>query len=202
MGSSVSKRLLGACAVVLIGAVLAGCNGSTTMLDPVEETTTTTIAAATTTVAPTTSTTTMPTTTTTVAPTTTTTLTPSEDPDHPFYDPYAGMDEPQRFWPGGYGEFDDAIYMIAAAAGGGRTMHRGCDTAPMESACYEVEIHTHADDKYHVAVISINEYLRDRDHRHTYIEVRAEVPADGWYVTKEASTPLGPATRPAWAWDR
>lgn len=193
MSNRITTRLLGACAVVLLGIVLAGCNSSAD---------TTTTEEPTTTVAPTTTTTTMPTTTTTVAPTTTTTLAPSEDPDHPFYDPYAGKDEPKGFWPGGYGEFDDAIYMVVSAAGGGRTMHRGCDTAPIGDACYEVEIHKQADGMYHVVVIAINEYLQDRDHRGSYVEVRAEDPADGWYVTKEARTPLGPATRPAWAWDR
>lgn len=203
MSNRIRPRLLGAAAVVLLGTLLAGCNNSTGQTTPTEETTTTTVTeSTTTTVAPTTTTTTMATTTTTVPPTTTTTLAPSQDPDHPFYDPYEGYDEPEQFWPVGFGEFDEAIDMlVGGAAQGGVVPKRGCDTAPLGSPCYEVESHTHADGRYHVAVISINVRVvqGDRDFRDIYIEVRSEEPRQGWYVTKEKFIPWGNTPPPIWA---
>lgn len=210
MSNRITQRLLGACAVVLLGVVLAGCNGSGAQTTTTEEPTTTTVAeeTTTTTVAPTTTTTSMPVTTTTVPPsTTTTTLAPSDDPDHPFYDPYAGHDAPERsrfVWPVAFGEWEEAKKMIlAAAVTGDDSAERDCASVSYPAVCHTVESHTQLDGKYHVVVVSIRMSPFDGpDHRDWYIEIRAEDPAvtgTGWRVTKVADTPLGPATRPTWA---
>lgn len=200
MTNRITTRLLGACVAVLFGVVLAGC-GNSEVTATTEDTMTTTVGeTTTTTVAQPTTTTTTPTTT-TVAPTSTTTLAPSQDPDHPFYDPYAGMDEPERLWPVGFGEFDEAIdLLMGGIAQGGVVPKRGCDTAPVGSPCYEVEKHTHSDGKHHVVLISVNVHVdQDRDERHVYVEVRSEDPARGWIVTKEKFAQTGYMPKPVWA---